>query len=472
MYAVRTRTTFVTSLACLVLLWASCTESIVPVGDGTPAEWQRVVHIPPRINPDLDLLFVIDDSSNMLDKQVELLDSFRRLIDTLEFHEYDGEQQLPNLHIGIVSADMGVGEGYTVAECDVAGDDAVLQRNSDPGCTAPLDRFIRDVADGEERITNYQNGLEETFACMSRLGSSGCRIVQPLEAMRSALDGSRPENDGFLRDQAALAVIIVSSEDDCSVADGRFFAPNLDNDSPVFRCFMQGVQCNDDVVAEGEYHGCQPRSEPDHMYDISEYSEFLADLKFDRSSVVVTGVIGGATDAQIIELDDRSLAVAPSRCEAGNESYPAVRLQQFAGEFDKGYVAPQCGPAAPDALAATAKQLRKTLGTTCMDGRILDIDPTTHGTQPKCDIWQRFPDGSIENISECPLPAHLREESRDAPCYYIDEGGCGDYFGTQLKLSVWWGKEPDGSRTPQPGNVHVYGDCLVDTSDPSTDLIQ
>ena len=44
--------------------------------------------------------------------------------------------------------------------------------------------------------------------------------------MKRALDGSNPENEGFLRDDAFLAVIFVADEDDCSAFSRGVFDPD------------------------------------------------------------------------------------------------------------------------------------------------------------------------------------------------------------------------------------------------------
>jgi len=55
------------------------------------------------------------------------------------------------------------------------------------------------------------DALSASVGCVSAVGVTGCGIEQPLEAMRSAL-----ETPGFHRDNAVLAVVIVTDEDDCS----------------------------------------------------------------------------------------------------------------------------------------------------------------------------------------------------------------------------------------------------------------
>lgn len=59
--------------------------SDAPPGDGAmpPPNLPEVALVPATVNRDLDILFVIDDSPSMLDKQTNLKSSFPVLVNTL-----------------------------------------------------------------------------------------------------------------------------------------------------------------------------------------------------------------------------------------------------------------------------------------------------------------------------------------------------------------------------------------------------
>src|SRR5882757_7455696 len=59
--------------------------------------------IPVTVNRNLDLLFVIDDSPSMADKQQNLADNFPNFINVLNTIQGG----LPDVHIGVVTSDMG-----------------------------------------------------------------------------------------------------------------------------------------------------------------------------------------------------------------------------------------------------------------------------------------------------------------------------------------------------------------------------
>jgi hypothetical protein len=70
--------------------------------------------------------------------------------------------------------------------------------------------------------------LQRDFTCIATLGTNGCGFEQPLAAMDKALTvHARPggPNEGFLRGDAALAIVVLSDENDCSTEDTTIFDP-------------------------------------------------------------------------------------------------------------------------------------------------------------------------------------------------------------------------------------------------------
>jgi hypothetical protein len=81
-----------------VIALAACGHTEMEVGD-----LQEVLTLPAMPNRDLDLLFLIDNSPSMTDKQASLVANFPRMIDTIAMLPGG----LPNLHIGVATSDMG-----------------------------------------------------------------------------------------------------------------------------------------------------------------------------------------------------------------------------------------------------------------------------------------------------------------------------------------------------------------------------
>jgi hypothetical protein len=182
--------------------------------------------IPVTLNRNVDILFVIDDSPSMLDKQINLKNNFPIFVERL--NALPGG--LPNLHIGVITSDMGtkasedalpgpaigqVGQGG----CSGTGKAGALQIYN-----APVNgRFLTDVAEpGGGRLRNYTGTLNDAFGMMASAGAGGCGFEQPLAAMRAALD-DHPANAGFLRPEAILGVFFLMDEDDCSAKSTALF---------------------------------------------------------------------------------------------------------------------------------------------------------------------------------------------------------------------------------------------------------
>ena len=91
------------------------------------------------------------------------------------------------------------------------------------GCGLNLGaRWIEDneSLDGSGRSTNYTGALADVLSCLAMaVGVGGSAYPQPLQALRMALNplaGMNESNRGFLRDEASLAIIVISDQDDCS----------------------------------------------------------------------------------------------------------------------------------------------------------------------------------------------------------------------------------------------------------------
>jgi hypothetical protein len=265
--------------------------------------------IPVVAERDVDILFLIDDSDSMGEEQQSLTENFPRFIEKLT-----GIQGgLPNVHIGVISSNVGAHPnipGCRPEDSDEGRLQFAFVNQDDPRCTdnsLSLDgKFIRDVVINEEtgeRQRNYlgpgtdAENLSGVFSCMAKLGVGGCGFEGQLESIKQAL--TNPENDGFLRPNAFLAIIIISDEDDCSAFEQDMFDPTITGkDSALgpldsFRCFEFGVQCNpDDPRTPGEKTECVPRKDSPYMPDVQSYVDFIKDLKGDPSKIIVAGIVG------------------------------------------------------------------------------------------------------------------------------------------------------------------------------------
>jgi hypothetical protein len=457
-------------LVITLLVTPGCIERGVAEVDPAPNREERT-QFQVEVNRNVDILFVIDDSGSMEAEQLEITENFNRMIEKLQSLE-DG---LPNVHIGVISTDVGAGP-YLGGYCEADGENGRLQRTGRiPGCTPPADSFIKDIelADGT-RDRNYTESLSETFACIAKLGIQGCGFEQPLEAMRRALNGSNPQNLPFLREDARLAVIFVSDEDDCSTREARMFS---DNDGDLaelgprtsYRCFEFGIQCESGVgIREpGVRENCVPLEGSDFMYDIEEYVGFLNSLK-DRpdQEILVAGIIADLTPVEtVLEEDSRYEDLVPAvrrSCDLGpsdeHGADPPIRLASFIKSFTLNRIERVCDDDLSPALEAIAQLIADGLNDACILGEIADVDDVTPGLQYDCVVEEIRPTAAGEVRSVMPIcdNAASPESSSELPCYVITENitDC-DHTESKLSVEVYYSDSDN-----RPSDTQIDARCI------------
>lgn len=173
-------------LAPALLSLAACiTESPPPP---TGPEVTSVVdqhEIPVSFNTQLDVLFVIDSSPAMAPAQTRLIAEYRKMIDVLG----SSVGGLPDVHIGVTTMD--------------ARDHGRLRH----------DAFLADATRfAWRRERNYTGPLVDAFLPLAEVGATGSSVTEPFDAMLRATDPAT--NPGFVRDQAYLAVVVLTAGDD------------------------------------------------------------------------------------------------------------------------------------------------------------------------------------------------------------------------------------------------------------------
>jgi len=432
--------------------------------------------IPVQLNRDVDVLFVIDNSGSMDEEQTSLATNFPVFIDRLETIEGG----LPNVHLGVVSSDMGAGTFTSVCNTNDMGQ---LQSTIGAGwpsgttCPTPTDPYIEDIKTATgTRQTNYTGTLADTFSCIARLGTGGCGFEQHLQSMRAAL--TAPNNPGFLRDTAFLAVVFIQDEDDCSVRDPQMFDTSQNSTTsqlgPLssFRCFEFGVDCetgNGDPRAPGPRTGCFPRDDSQYMYAVQEYVDFLKSLKDDDSLIITAGIMGNpepvtvGTDPEM----PQNPALVPSCQSTSGKADPAVRIKFLLDQFPHNAFTTICNENLADALEVIAQLLKEAIGNPCIESVLKDVNPDLDGAQYECTVSDVVNPGTADQ-TETILPEcdHAAEEDLDitntpvstnVPCWHLtaDAEHCST-TPTMLSLIV----ERAGASVPT--GTHVQAQCVTE----------
>lgn len=217
-----------------------------------------------------DLLFVIDDSVSMAEEREILATSLFPLVNSLVNPIHTGFQEtnwpypaVDELRVAVVTSNMGLssnGEsnddlwpgGEAPAGCHDLGDEGRFQGIEVSGIALQNDVIPCDesaeqcpigwACDGIGAETGVGAcrthgsgeiacpGLDAPWiesdapdpdlalrtACLAHRETKGCGIEQPLAAAAAALD--RPDQADFLEYDHLLAVVVISDEDDCSIA--------------------------------------------------------------------------------------------------------------------------------------------------------------------------------------------------------------------------------------------------------------
>jgi hypothetical protein len=161
----------------------------------------------------MDILFVIDNSGSMLEEQDNLAVNFPQFISVLDgFRASNGapiDYRVALTSTGVTKSWASeILPGFPFPDGQAGDDGRMLQRC---GMTRPW-------------VERADPGAANTFSCAAELGTSGPASEMPLASIKLALDErvSDGSNAGFVRDDALLAIVILTDEDDCSREDDNF----------------------------------------------------------------------------------------------------------------------------------------------------------------------------------------------------------------------------------------------------------
>lgn len=175
-----------------------------------------------------DILFIVDNSGSMADEQENLAQSFASFIDGLSADGGD-------YRLAVVTTDQGNGNSCQAStECgglaiqEYADGPYRYRTGQDPSMCVVLPTehgcFRGDPGDPVIAIdgSTSRDAVIQKFQETVRVGSCGSGSEQGLLAMRNALDLDADGgcNQGFLREEANLVVVVVSDEPDGSLIGG------------------------------------------------------------------------------------------------------------------------------------------------------------------------------------------------------------------------------------------------------------
>lgn len=364
----------------------------------------------------LDMLFMVDDSGSMREEQVALRSQFPNMIRALTTGDLDDDGvvdfiPVSDLHLGVVSSDMGLVGIQGVPGCDGLGDDGILNDVGNRAADATLTCLPT-----YPRFLSFQTTVDDPavvagdFTCLATLGTEGCGFEQQLESVLKALTPSNDpdirflgdvngfgqlghgdvENAGFDRNSrftgpSVLAIVLVTDEDDCSAVDTHLFTPDtyLDPADPVYgtplnlRC----VQHQGFLYAIDRYYaGFRKRRAG------SESQVVFASIVGVPPDLVAPNVLGAInwTDATARDafyqglLDDPRMQytinatadnIEPSCETTAGRAYPPRRIVELARRFGPtSAVQSICQDDFAPAMDAIVRHVSRSLGNGCITG--------------------------------------------------------------------------------------------------------
>lgn len=435
----------------------------------------------------VDVLLVIDDSASMATdaaRIAENLEHFANVYDRVD-GRLDYRIAVTTTDVTHPACDSRPEDGALVStSCRTRMDDFAASRSheSEPvdvgtacveTCTLDEIPFLPTATELDDELRprpwlerargrhNLPDGITPTDAlpCLGQVGIAGCTFESPLEAAYLAIMRSFDADDpayGFIRHDAALFVLFLTDEGDCSVrpehadifdGDGdRVFWPDDIEEVTSAVCWNAGVECSggpgryDDCVAiDRDPSGAPSSSDAAVLQPLDRYLELLRDLEEQKqhanatnAQLVFTSVVGGVPVgyetgmAELVFVDSQdplvqnAFGIGPS-CQDASVSpvataFPPMRLSEIVAEFGEDGEQSMVSIAGRDysrALACVPDAER--WPPPCFSGCVADLDPTTPEVDPRCTISVRLSsEPEPTTLPEC-VPWCESEACREIP---------------------------------------------------------
>ncbi|MFL5306633.1 MAG: vWA domain-containing protein [Polyangia bacterium] len=458
-------------------LWA-CTSRTLDAGVINPTASLTAL-VTQKINNNIDILFMIDNSSSMKSMQDKLYTQLPTFMNVLE----KLPNGLPNVHIAVVSSDMGApGDSVGSIGCTPYGDDGGFQSaarsDSTVGATCTDTTlqsgatFISSV-DGQKNFT--APAIETVFQCIALLGDKGCGFEHQLASIDHALggDGAAPgSNANFLRPEAYLGIVILTNEDDCSApANTQLFSLNGGQQGtanplgPIanYRCNQFGHLCKDpngNMVSPPRDAPAGMSGTPQETFTdcvsndsgnpqqqtLTPVSTFVNDIKRLKpqdpsgNSILVAAITAPAdpytvewvppsspppgTTGQLWPQIMHSCGakggddVNPNPAETttdGSFGDPGVRITQFVKSFPNYFVSSICDPSYGQAMTAIATKLGALIKPNCITGTI----QKDNNNRPNCTVVNHLTSTNNPKPVDIQIP-NCDANGGAAPCWKLD----------------------------------------------------
>jgi hypothetical protein len=439
-----------------------------PVETPAPKTTQESdVRVAQNVKNKVDILFMVDNSPSMLPKQAELQARFPLLIKILNDF---GKTNPAWYHVGVVTSDLGAG-AFTLGggQCHPGGDGAKLQAvgaNAAMGCTPPGGglNFIdynqiantSNLPSGTASDPNLE--LETQFSCMSSVGAAGCGFEMQLESVYRALHDPIATNQGFLRSDALLVIVLVTDEDDCSADPNTdLFDPSKIQPPPngygallSYRCTNYSIACPSlqtpgNLLPYSDSGGNQvPCQDADPMFNklipVSKYINYFTEsnggVKVDPTDVIFVDITAPDDTVESILANPSTMPPGPYQTCTGpvdgqkcavvlnhscvspqNNAFfgdPAVRIRQVAKSVTHNQSTSICDTSYQSALQSLGQLIISNIGAGCINS------PFSDPANPDCivELIQQVANSNVPKITEVP---RCDQVNNTPTCWSLDQ---------------------------------------------------
>jgi hypothetical protein len=162
----------------------------------------------------MDILFIVDNSASMQEEQTNLTLNFPDFIGVIHDHVTSAGKEL-DYRVAVTTTGRDVQYELRqpwplpALQYEELGDDGAL---------------LQKCGMSERWLSRGDSSVESTFSCLANVGTSGPGLEMPLHVVELAFDARMTDgsNTGFLREDALLALVILTDEEDCSRRDNNF----------------------------------------------------------------------------------------------------------------------------------------------------------------------------------------------------------------------------------------------------------
>ena len=430
-----------------------------------------------KVNNELDLLFMLDDSPSMAPLQQKLLAQLPTFMQELQ----GLPMGLPSLHVAVISSDMGAHSDTDIG-CTELGDDGALHYAPEGTCTNTTLTADSTYISDTNGVVNFTDPIASVFQCIAQLGTSGCGFEHQLASIDRALgaDGNGPPPatlGNFLRPEAYLEIVMLTNTDDASAPESTTifslngYPQNITNpDGPLTEYRRNGGPrsphlCQDPAAANPMAYETPPILVPadargtaaaptldllnckDNDSGSSAFipvSKFVSDIKALKTDpdnqILLSGIIGpptpfeigwyppvGGQNLQSGELwpgemhscgaqgGDRVSPNATQFTADGSFGDPGIRLAEFLNAFPNSVVASICDPSYAAAMRNIAEG-GPLVTPPCLTGSIaLDA-----AGDPQCAVIEHVTIGATTTDTAIP---NCAENGNTPPCWSLGTGG-------------------------------------------------